>query len=169
MPSRRTQPSGETCPRIHGAGGRKIMPPCQFCPHDFHPPWGGSGVQATPQQQKQLQDEFKTLLVRAPTPGAWVRSKEQTLSFRPLRATPADTGGGAQRCAETGVTHSAGLPSGKRRTRAGKYDLNVMGVWLVEPTAPSFPGAISTNGIDGLIADLVAATKKMPPAPQRAS
>lgn len=46
--------------------------------------------QATPQQQKQLQDEFKTLLVRTCS-GALSQVKERTLSFRPLRATPADT------------------------------------------------------------------------------
>ena len=50
------------------------------------------------------------------------------------------------------------------------YDLNVMGVWLVETYRTQFSQAISTNGIDGLIADLVARNKKNAAStPQRAS
>src|SRR5574343_288261 len=46
--------------------------------------------QASPEQQKRLEQEFKTLLVRTYS-GALTQVKDQTLSFRPLRAAPTDT------------------------------------------------------------------------------
>ena len=41
--------------------------------------------QATPEQQKQLQDEFKTLLVRTYS-GALGEVKDQSVSYRPMRS-----------------------------------------------------------------------------------
>ena len=126
--------------------------------------------QATPQQQKQLQDEFKTLLVRTYS-GALSQVKEQTLSFRPLRATPADTEV-VVRSDVRGRGDPIQLDYRLEKTDTGWkiYDLNVMGVWLVETYRTQFSQAISTNGIDGLIADLVARNKKNAAStPQRAS
>ena len=51
---------------------------------------GRAWRQATPEQQKQLQDEFKTLLVRTYA-GALGEVRDQTLSFKPMRAKPEDT------------------------------------------------------------------------------
>src|SRR5690606_11876271 len=45
--------------------------------------------QATPEQQQALQAEFKTLLVRTYS-GALGEVKDQSLSFKPLRARPED-------------------------------------------------------------------------------
>ncbi len=45
---------------------------------------------ATPEQQQRLQQEFKALLVRTYA-GAWRRSKNETISVKPLRAQPTDT------------------------------------------------------------------------------
>ena len=46
--------------------------------------------QATPDQQKRLQDEFKTLLVRTYA-GALAQVGDQTIVVKPLRAAPTDT------------------------------------------------------------------------------
>ena len=46
--------------------------------------------QATPEQQKQLQDEFKILLVRTYS-GALGEVKDQTVTFKPMRSKPEDT------------------------------------------------------------------------------
>ena len=46
--------------------------------------------QATPDQQKRLQDEFKTLLVRTYS-GALAQVKDQTVALKPMRSTPQDT------------------------------------------------------------------------------
>ena len=48
---------------------------------------GRAWRQATPEQQKQLQDEFKTLLVRTYA-GALGEVRDQTLSFKPMRSKP---------------------------------------------------------------------------------
>lgn len=51
---------------------------------------GRSWRQATPEQQKRLQEEFKALLVRTYS-GALSQVKDQTVSVKPLRAGAADT------------------------------------------------------------------------------
>jgi len=45
--------------------------------------------QATPEQQKRLQDEFKILLVRTYA-GALAQVSDQTIAMKPLRAAPED-------------------------------------------------------------------------------
>src|SRR6267142_5320068 len=45
--------------------------------------------QATPEQQKRLQDEFKVLLVRTYS-GALSQVKDQTVQLKPMRAGPDD-------------------------------------------------------------------------------
>ena len=50
---------------------------------------GPAWRQATPEQQKQLQDEFKTLLVRTYA-GALQQVNDQNIVVKPLRAAPDD-------------------------------------------------------------------------------
>jgi phospholipid transport system substrate-binding protein len=110
--------------------------------------------QATPEQQKQLQDEFKTLLVRTYA-GALSQVKDQTLSFRPLRAAPTDT-----EVVVRSEVRGRGDPIqlDYRLEKAEGvwkiYDLNVLGVWLVETYRTQFSQEIAARGIDGLIAAL---------------
>ena len=110
--------------------------------------------QATPEQQKQLQDEFKTLLVRTYS-GALGQVKDQTLSFRPLRAAPTDTEV-VVRSDVRGRGDPIQLDYRLEKTDTGWkiYDLNVMGVWLVETYRTQFAAEINAKGIDGLIATL---------------
>ena len=58
---------------------------------------------ASPEQQKRLQDEFKTLLVRTYA-GALAQVSDQTINVKPLRASPedksADQRGGARKAEE---------------------------------------------------------------------
>lgn len=110
--------------------------------------------QASPEQQKQLQDEFKTLLVRTYS-GALGQVKDQTLSFRPLRSTPTDTEV-VVRSDVRGRGDPIQLDYRLEKTDAGWkiYDLNVMGVWLVETYRTQFASEITAKGIDGLIATL---------------
>ena len=110
--------------------------------------------QATPEQQKQLQDEFKTLLVRTYS-GALSQVKDQAISFRPLRAVPTDTEV-VVRSEVRGRGDPVQLDYRLEKTDGGWkiYDLNVMGVWLVETYRTQFAQEISAKGIDGLIAAL---------------
>ncbi|MCY1533473.1 putative phospholipid-binding protein MlaC [compost metagenome] len=115
--------------------------------------------QATPEQQKQLQDEFKTLLVRTYS-GALGEVKDQTLSFRPLRAKPEDTEV-VVRSEVRGRGEPIQLDYRLEKTADGWkiYDLNVLGVWLVETYRTQFAQEINAKGIDGLIASLVQRNK----------
>ncbi len=115
--------------------------------------------QATPAQQKQLQDEFKTLLVRTYA-GALGEVKDQTLSFKPLRAKPEDTEV-VVRSEVRGRGEPVQLDYRLEKTADGWkiYDLNVLGVWLVETYRTQFAQEINTKGIDGLIASLVQRNK----------
>lgn len=115
--------------------------------------------QATPEQQKQLQEEFKTLLVRTYA-GALGEVKDQTLSFRPLRAKPEDTEV-VVRSEVRGRGEPVRLDYRLEKTAEGWkiYDLNVLGIWLIETYRTQFAQEINARGIDGLIAALVQRNK----------
>jgi len=117
---------------------------------------------ATPEQQKRLQEEFKTLLVRSYA-GALTQVKDQTVQLKPLRANPGDT----EVVVRTEIK-GKGEPVqlDYRLEKAGDswkiYDVNVLGVWLVEQYRTSFNQEISAGGIDGLIAKLAERNKGAP-------
>jgi len=108
--------------------------------------------QATPEQQKRLQDEFKLLLVRTYS-GALAQVKDQTVSLKPMRASPEDTEV-VVRTEVRGKGDPVQLDYRLEKTPQGWkiYDVNVLGVWLVENYRNSFAQEIGANGIDGLIA-----------------
>ncbi len=120
---------------------------------------GRSWRQATPEQQKRLQDEFKSLLVRTYS-GALSRVKDQTVSVKPLRASQGDTEV-IVRSEVIGRGDPIQLDYRMEKTPAGWriYDLNVLGVWLVETYRSQFAQEISARGIDGLIATLAERNK----------
>jgi phospholipid transport system substrate-binding protein len=109
---------------------------------------------ATPEQQQKLQAEFKTLLVRTYA-GALTQVRDQTVSLKPFRAAPADTEV-VVRTEIKGKGEPIQLDYRLEKTDAGWkiYDVNVLGVWLVEQYKSSFAQEIGTIGIDGLIAKL---------------
>lgn len=109
---------------------------------------------ATPEQQAQLINEFKTLLIRTYS-GALSQVRDQTVQYKALRATPTDT----EVIVRT-VVQGRGdpIPMDYRleKTPTGwkVYDINVLGVWLVENYRNQFTNQINQNGIEGLIAFL---------------
>ena len=115
---------------------------------------GRNWRQATPEQQKKLQDEFKILLVRTYS-GALAQVKEQTVNVKPLRAAAADTEV-IVRTEVLGRGEPIQLDYRMEKVATGWkiYDLNVLGVWLVETYRTQFAQEISTKGIDGLITSL---------------
>ena len=120
---------------------------------------GRSWRQATPEQQKQLQDEFKTLLVRTYA-GALGEVRDQTLSFKPMRSKPEDTEV-VVRSEVRGKGEAIQLDYRLEKAADGWkiYDLNVLGVWLVEAYKSDFAQVINTKGIDGRIASLAQRNK----------
>ena len=115
--------------------------------------------QATPEQQKKLQDEFKILLVRTYS-GALAQVKDQTVKLKPMRSTP----GATEVIVKTEVRGQGDpIQLDYRLEKAGEgwkiYDVNVLGIWLVENYRNSFAQEIGVNGIDGLIAKLAERNK----------
>ena len=120
---------------------------------------GRNWRQATPEQQKRLQDELKTLLIRTYS-GALAQVKDQTVSVKPLRAAAADTEVQV-RTEVIGRGDPIQLDYRMEKTPTGWkiYDLNVLGIWLVETYRTQFAQEISAKGVDGLIAALAERNK----------
>ncbi len=118
--------------------------------------------QATPEQQKRLQDEFKVLLVRTYA-GALAQVSDQTVRIKPMRAAADDkdvlvrteiVGKGDPIQLDYRLEKTPGEGAGWKI-----YNLNVLGVWLVETYRSQFAQEINAKGIDGLIDTLVARNK----------
>jgi len=112
--------------------------------------------QATPEQQKALVKEFRTTLVRTYS-GAVSSVKQQTsIELRPSHYAADAT----DVVVRTAIKQPAGdpVPVDYRMEKAGQgwkiYDVNVLGVWLIENYRNQFSQQIGQNGIDGLIKSL---------------
>ena len=142
--------------RILALVDSKIMPNVNFqrmTAAAVGPAWR----QATPEQQKRLQDEFKILLIRTYS-GALAQVDDQTISIKPMRSAPTDTdvavrteirGRGDPIQLDYRLEKTPGQGAGWKI-----YNLNVLGVWLVETYRSQFAQEINAKGVDGLIASL---------------
>ncbi|CAN5550854.1 ABC transporter substrate-binding protein [soil metagenome] len=115
---------------------------------------GRNWRQATPEQKARLQAEFKTLLIRTYS-GALSQVNDQKLNVKPLRAGPTDTDV-TVRTEVMGHGDPVQLDYRMEKTPTGWkiYDLNVLGVWLVETYRTQFAQEIRAKGIDGLITSM---------------
>lgn len=118
---------------------------------------GPAWRQATPEQQKRLQDEFKILLVRTYA-GALTQVSDQTISVKPMRSAPEDKevvvrtevkGQGDAIQLDYRLEKTPGEGAGWKI-----YNLNVLGVWLVETYRSQFSQEINAKGLGGLITSL---------------
>ncbi|MBK7000222.1 MAG: ABC transporter substrate-binding protein [Rhodoferax sp.] len=123
---------------------------------------GPAWRQATPEQQKRLQEEFKTLLVRTYA-GALAQVSDQAIVMKPLRAASEDKevlvrsevrGSGDPIQLDYRLEKTPGQGVGWRI-----YNLNVLGVWLVENYRSQFSQEINAKGVDGLINTLAERNK----------
>jgi phospholipid transport system substrate-binding protein len=110
---------------------------------------------ATPEQQKRLTDEFRTLLVRTYS-GALNRYRNETIDYKPLRMNPAD----ADVTVRTQVMKPGGSPvqidyNLERKAEGWKaYDVIIGGVSLVTNYRDEFNDQVAKGGIDGLVKTL---------------
>lgn len=142
--------------RIIALVDAKIMPNVNFqrmTAAAVGPAWR----QASPEQRKRLQEEFKTLLVRTYS-GALSQVDDQTITVKPLRASPEDKevvvrteirGRGDPIQLDYRLEKTPGEGAGWKI-----FNLNVLGVWLVETYRSQFAQEINAKGVDGLIASL---------------
>ena len=123
---------------------------------------GPAWRKATPDQQKRLQEEFKILLVRTYA-GALSQVSDQVVVVKPLRAGQED-----KNLVVNTEVRGKGDPiqlDYRLEKTPGKgagwmiFDLNVLGVWLIENYRTQFTKEINTGGIDALIASLAARNK----------
>jgi phospholipid transport system substrate-binding protein len=115
---------------------------------------------ATPEQQKKLQDEFKILLVRTYSGALSQVTSDQEISLKPLRAA-ADDKEVLVRTEVKGRGEPVQLDYRLEKTPGDGagwkiFNLNVLGVWLVETYRSQFASEINAKGVDGLIASLAA-------------
>lgn len=147
--------------KIIGLVDTRIMPNVNFqrmTASAVGPAWR----QATPEQQKRLQEEFKVLLVRTYS-GALAQISDQTISIKPSRNAADDTevlvrteirGRGDPIQLDYRLEKTPGQGAGWKI-----YNLNVLGVWLVETYRSQFAQEINAKGVDGLIASLSSRNK----------
>jgi phospholipid transport system substrate-binding protein len=112
---------------------------------------GRAWRQASPQQQDQMVEQFKMLLIRTYS-GALSQVRDQTVQFRPFRADPGAT---------DVVVRSTVMNNGQPveldyrlyKTAQGwrVYDLNVAGAWLIQAYQQQFAEKINQGGVDGLL------------------
>ncbi|NGZ83228.1 MlaC/ttg2D family ABC transporter substrate-binding protein [Duganella aceris] len=121
---------------------------------------------ATPEQQKNLSEQFRTLLVFTYS-GALSQIKNETVEFKPLRADPADTE--VEVRSQVNMARGEPIPLNYRVAKSATgwkiYDINVLGAWLVETYKGTFASEISKGGIDGLIKALTEKNKKLASKP----
>ena len=120
--------------------------------------------QASPDQRQRLQGEFKTLLVRTYA-GALSQVTDMTVALKPLRAGPDDKEV-TVRTEVRGKSQPDPVQLDYRLEKASGqglgwkiYNLNVMGVWLVDTYRTQFAQEVNAHGIDGLIDLLVERNK----------
>jgi phospholipid transport system substrate-binding protein len=113
---------------------------------------GRNWRQATPEQQKQLVDQFRSLLVRTYS-GALTQYRDQTMDYKPLRAEPNAT----EVTVRTEVVRQGQAPvqidysMAKSGSEWKVYDVVVGGVSLVTNYRDEFNQQIKEGGVDGLI------------------
>jgi phospholipid transport system substrate-binding protein len=123
---------------------------------------GRSWRQATPEQQKALQQEFRGLLIRTYA-GALSAAREATIQLRPTRAAADDTDVVVRTQVMQPKADPIQLDYRLEKSANGWkiYDVNVLGVWLIETYKASFAQEIDKGGIDGLIKTLAEKNKSL--------
>jgi len=112
---------------------------------------------ATPEQQERLQEEFKLLLIRTYS-GALSQINDQVIEVKPLRGASDEKnlvvqtevkGKGDPIQLDYRLEKTPGEGAGWKI-----FDLNVLGIWLVENYRSQFSKEINASGVDGLIKSL---------------
>ena len=118
--------------------------------------------EASPEQQKSLVNEFRTLLVQTYA-ATFVAYRDQTVEYRPLRMQPGDT----EVVVKSLINQAGGKPITidyrMHKTDAGwkVYDVVVGDLSLVQNYRGTFNSEVQKGGLDGLIAALADKNKQL--------
>jgi phospholipid transport system substrate-binding protein len=151
--------------RIRTLVDSKVMPHVNFqrmTASSVGPQWRS----ATPDQQKRMLEEFKTLMVNTYS-GALTQVKDQSINVKPLRGAADAT----EQIVRTEVRGKGDpIQLDYRIEKAGDgwkiYDVNVGGFWLVEAYKGQFAKDLSAGGMDALINALATKNKSLAAAPK---
>lgn len=137
----------------------KVLPHFDFA-HMTRLAVGKNWRKASPEQQKDLVGEFRTLLVRTYSK-AFVEYRNQAINFKPFKMQPADTDVLVRTVVNPTSSNPVQIDYNLEKTDNGwkVYDIAVGGVSLVTNYRSSFAQEVSTGGIDGLIGSLRAKNK----------
>jgi phospholipid transport system substrate-binding protein len=129
-------------------------------------PWRG----ASADQRSALIAQFRTLLMRTYS-GALARVSDQSVRLRPTRTQD----NSSDVIVRTQIVASQGDPVDLdyRLEKAADgwkiYDLNILGVWLVENYKNEFTATLSQGGVDGLIKELTEKNRRLAAGPAKSS
>jgi phospholipid transport system substrate-binding protein len=149
----RTLQSGDI-DRLNALVERRVMPHINFTRMTALAV-GRNWRSATPEQQQTLMKEFRLLLLL--TYADAVRQvTDTTIQIRPLRARPDD---------DEVIVRTQVLRPGKEAIQLDYrlekspngwkiFDLNILGLWLIENYRTQFNQIVTANGIDGLITSM---------------
>jgi ABC-type transporter MlaC component len=108
---------------------------------------------ATPEQQKQLYEQFTLLLTRTYAASlSQLRDQDVKFQFAPMSASA----GATDVVVQSHVISNGGDDAIDYRLTKGPsgwkiYDINMMGAWLIQVYQTQFADQIAKGGIDGLI------------------
>lgn len=109
--------------------------------------------EASPEQRESLIREFRTLLLRTYS-GALTQVRDHTVQVKPLRGAPEDEVIVRSRVVGGGEP----IQLSYRLERDGQswriFDLNVLGVWLIDTYRNQFKQIVNSQGVAGLIQTL---------------
>lgn len=117
---------------------------------------------ASPEQQKELVGEFKTLLVRTYST-ALSNYRDQQIDYKPLRAKPDDAEVTVRSdVKQSGSSQPVSIDYEMEKTPNGwkVYDVKVGGVSLVTTYRDTFASEVRDRGVDGLIKSLAAKNRQ---------
>lgn len=120
---------------------------------------GRNWNKATPDQQKEVVDAFRNLLVRTYS-GALSRFRDLTISYKPWAGSATDTSATVQSTVvDQGRTVAIDYQLAHEDSTWKVYDIKVEGISLVTNYRSDFNDRVAAGGIDGLIKDLQEKTK----------
>ena len=136
---------------------QKFLPYADF-EHTTRLAVGSAWKDATPAQQKQLFEQFKTLLVSIyATQLMQVRDQDVKFQYKPFNAVAGATDAVVQtHMLNNGDDMEVGYRLSKTPSGWKIYDINMLGAWLIQVYRQQFAEQIARGGIDGLVKFLTA-------------
>jgi len=137
----------------------KVLPHFSF-PRMTQLAMGKNWRAANAEQQKRLIAEFRVLLVRTYTT-AFTQYKNQTVDYKPVRMSAADT----DVVVQSQIKQPSGAPIAvdynMEKTDSGwkVYNVKIEGISLIENYRNTFNTEVERNGVDGLIKTLAEKNK----------